>query len=127
MKVAKKLIRRCWDPQGTLDADLWAQGILQHRNTPGPDGRSPTEVLYGRPVRDLLPAHLRDLSAEWQVAADRADASAAARQEQIEERYNSRAADLLELQVGTAVAVQNQDSKRCDRYGVVGQNRRYFL
>ena len=131
VKIAKKLIRRCWDPQkGTLDADLWAQGILQHRNTPGPDGRSPAEILYGHPVRDLLPAHRRNFSAEWQVAADRADVSAAARQEQIEERYNSRAADLPELQVGTPVAVQNQDTKRWDRYGIVveaGPNRRYFV
>ena len=91
VKVTKKLIRRCWDPQQRqLDSDLWAQGVLQHRNTPGPDGRSPPEILYGHPVRDMLPAHRRNFAAEWQISADRAEAAAARRQERIEQRYDAQ-------------------------------------
>ena len=131
VKVTKKLIRRCWDPQKRkLDSDLWTQGVLQHRNTPGSDGRSPAVILYGHPVRDMLPAHRRNFSAEWQNAADGAEGAAARRQERIEERYNSRAADLPALKIGNRVAVQNQDTKRWDRYGEiaeVGKHRRYLI
>ena len=131
VKSTKKLIRRCWNPQSRqLDQELWVQGVLQHRNTPGPSGRSPAEILYGRPVRDLVPAHRRNFAAEWQTSADAADAAAARRQERVEARYNSRATDLPVLQVGARVAVQDQDTKRWDRYGQiteVGKNRRYLI
>ena len=131
VKATKKLIRRCWDPQSRqLDSELWTRGVLQHRNTPGPSGRSPAEVLYGHPVRDLLPAHRRNFAAEWQIAADQTETAAAQRQERIEQLYNARAADLPALTVGTHVAVQNQETGRWDRYGTiveVGQHRRYFI
>ena len=78
----------------------------------------------------MLPAHRRNFSAEWQNAADRAEAAAARRQERVEERYNSHAADLTALKIGSRVAVKNQDTKRWDRYGeivVVCKHRRYLI
>lgn len=130
VKTTKKLIRRCWDPQRRrLDSELWTRGILQHRNTPGPDGRSPAEILYGRPVRDMLPAHRRNFSAEWQRKADLAEADAARRQETVEQRYNARAADLPELRAGTRVAVQSREG-RWDRFGEIVEvckHRRYLI
>ena len=126
MKVTKKLIRRCWDPQKRkLNSDLWTQGVLQCRNTPGPDGRSPAEILYGHPVRDMLSAHRRSFAADWQISADRAEATAGRRAEPTEELYNSRAADLPALKVGNRVAIQHQDTKRWDRYGEIVEVRKH--
>jgi transposase InsO family protein len=131
VKATKKLIRRCWNPQTRkLDQDPWVQGVLQHRNTPGPCGRTPAEILYGRPVRDMLPAHRRNFAAEWQTSADEAEVAAARRQDRVEELYNSRATDLPALQAGNKVAIQDQETKRWDRYGEiveVGDHRRYFI
>lgn len=131
VKTAKKLIRRCWDPRTRrLKPDQWARGVLQHRNTPGPTGRSPAEILFGMPVQDVVPAHRRNFRPEWQAAAEQAEAAAARRQERVEERYNGRAASLPVLPIGTKVAVQDSTSKRWNRYGEVvevGANRRYFV
>ena len=131
VKTTKKLIRRCWDARtGRLDPELWAAGILQHRNTPGPDGRSPAEILFGRPMQDLLPAHRRNFRPEWQKSAEEAESAAAQRQEQVELQYNVRATDLPALKVGNQVAVQDQATKRWDRYGEVVEvcdHRRYLV
>ena len=51
-------------------------------------------------------------------------------QVQAEARYNASAATLLDLRVGTQVAIQNPSTKLCDRYGVIvqfGSYRRYFV
>ena len=61
--------------------------------TPGPDGWSPAEILYGHSVRDMLPAHRNNFAAEWQISADRAEAAAARRQERLEQRYDAHPTD----------------------------------
>lgn len=131
VKSTKKLLRRCWNAQTQqLDHDLWVQGILQHRNTPGPSGLSPAQILYGRPVQDMLPAHRRNFAEKWQTSAEQAEAAAIQRQEKVEERYNAHATDLPVLKVGSKVAIQSQDTRLWDRFGEVvevGKNRRYFV
>ena len=57
VKAAKKLLR-CWDLRRCrLDEEAWTRGILQQWNTPGSHGASPTQIIYGRPIRDTLPSH----------------------------------------------------------------------
>ena len=129
VKYAAKLIRRCWR-DGHMDNDAWARGILQHRNTPGPDGRSPAQILFNAPVRDMLPAHRRSFAPRWQRAADEADRAHAARRDRAELTYNCHARDLPALHVGSQVALQNPDTGTWDRCGVitdVGPHRRYYV
>ena len=131
VKAASKLIRRCWTAPNGLDVDLWTRGVLQQRNTPGPDGRSPAQIVFGRPVRDTLPAHRRAFDPRWQRTADEADAAAADMKDDAERRYNQHAKDLPALGVGSQVMVQNNVTKRWDRCGVVTEvdhrRRRYFI
>ena len=131
VKYAAKLIRRVWNERGSsADSDAWARGILQHRNTPGPDGRSPAQIVFGRPVRDTIPAHRRSFAPRWQRAADEADSAATARQEVTRQAYDRHARDLRDLDVGSQVAVQDSATKRWDRFGIVtevGPHRRYFV
>ena len=55
---AKKLLRRCRDVhRGRIDEEEWTRRVLQQRNTPGTSGRSPAEIVFGRPLRDDLPIH----------------------------------------------------------------------
>ena len=131
VKAASKLIRRCWTASGGLDVEAWTRGVLQQRNTPGPDGRSPAMIVFGRPVRDTLPAHRRSFDPHWQRTADEADAAATRLREDAERRYNQHARDLPGLRVGSQVMVQNHVNKRWDRCGVVTEvdhsRRRYFV
>ena len=114
-----------------LSANVWVRGILQYRNTPGPDGRSPAQIVFGRPIRDTLPAHRRAFDLCWQRAADEADAAGSDLKNSEERRYNQHARDLPGLRVGSQVAVQNHNTKRWDRCGVITevdhQRRRYFI
>ena len=129
VKFAAKLIRRCWR-NGHLDNDSWVRGMLQHRNTPGPDGRSPAQILFHAPTRDALPAHRRSFAAEWQRAADEIERAAAARHRHTREAYNQHARDLPAFRVGSQVALQDPATGLWDRHGVVtdvGPHRRYFI
>ena len=129
VKFAAKLIRRCWR-DGHLDNDSWVRGMLQHRNTPGPDGRSPAQILFNSPTRDMLPAHRRSFAPEWQRAADDAERATAERQENTREAYNQHARDLPALVIGSPVALQNTATGTWDRHGIItdiGPHRRYFI
>ena len=131
VKSMKRLLRRCWC-DGHLDDERWTAAILQYRNTPGSDGESPAEILFGHPVQDKLPAHRRAFAHRWQSLAEHADAASkhADHQVQAEARYNASAATLPDLRVGTQVAIQNPSTKLWDRYGVIiqlGSYRRYFV
>ena len=126
---ATRLILRVWDGSGTVNQDAWARGTLRYRNTPGPDGRSPAQIVLGVPARDMTPAHRRSFAPCWQRAADEADAAAAdccvAPRD-----HRDRSATYRQLQVGSRVALQDPATRRWDRLGVVaevGPHRRYFV
>ena len=108
----KRLLRRCWC-DGHLDDERWTAAILQYRNTPGSDGESPAEILFGHPVQDKLPAHRRAFAHRWQSLAEHADAASKRgdHQVQAEARYNASAAALPDLRVGTQFAIQNPSTK----------------
>ena len=148
VKSAKKLLRRCWDAhRGRLDQEEWTRGVLQQRNTPGASGKSPAEIVYGRPLRDDLPIHQSNFdptspSQPLQPSSDgpRAEAqprSAASPSDRLEvrrrdakQRYDRHAQDLPEFTVGTRVRVQDVRTRRWDKCGVithVGPYRRYRI
>ena len=131
VKYAAKLIRRVWNERdGTVNQDAWVRGTLQYRNTPGPDGRSPAQIVLGHPVRDMAPAHRRSFAPCWQRAADELDEATTDQRQAAKERYNQHAADLRDLSVGSQVAIQDPATKRWSRHGVitdVGPHRRYYV
>ena len=55
VKKVKRLIQSNTKPTGSLDNDGFMKAMLQIRNTPDPDCNiSPTEIIFGRPVRDEI-------------------------------------------------------------------------
>ena len=68
VKAAKRIILDNISPDGSLDNDKAAQGILQYQNTSLPDiNLSPAQVLLHRQLRDSIPAHPATLSSTQRV------------------------------------------------------------
>ena len=128
VKVAKKIIAGAWRGN-RMDEKRFALALLQHRNTPTSDGRSPAQKLFGRPIQDTLPAHRRSFDPAWQ----RSDEDARKQREryiaETTRRHDQHAQELDELGVGTHVAVQDSTSKEFTIHGVVVEcrRRRYWI
>ena len=129
VKVVKKLIMTT-TKNGRLDEDEFASGLLELRNTPRADGRSPAQVLFGHPLRSSIPAHHRSFAAEWQQAAEECDARAEHLRTKEKEHHDATARPLPGLNIGTYVNVQDHVTKRWDKLGVIvgiGSHRDYLI
>ena len=129
VKVVKKLIMTTTE-SGRLDEDEFARGLLELRNTPRADGRSPAQVLFGHPLRSSIPAHHRSFALEWQRAAEECDAKAEHLRSQAKEYHDATARPLPGLNIGTYVNVQDHVTRRWDKLGVIvgiGSHRDYLV
>ena len=116
----KGLVKKC-TISGHLQTDDFNEALLEWRNTPrSKDGRSPAQVLFGKPMRTRLPIHASAFSPEFQLSTIECDLKAAQMLEDKEEIYNVTARDLPELPVGTPVRIQSQHGrKEWDRVGQI--------
>ena len=129
VKLVKRLIQKV-TASGRLDDDAFARGLLELRNTPRADGRSPAQVLYGHPLRSAVPIHHRAFAPEWQRAADECDQIADSLREEARERYDRSAKPLPGLRIGAHVSIQDHNTKLWDRRGTIigiGRSRDYLV
>ena len=131
VKQMKKIVRATWNKdQGKPNWDALTESVLLYYNTPRHEGASPSQLLFGHPTRDTLPAHRRAFSDEWQRQADEVEAKAELMRGKVTERYNARARLLPSLCVGQLVVMQDNRSKKWDKCGTVvevGENRDYLM
>ena len=115
VKSAKRLVMENLGPRGQLDTDRFARALLLHRNTPDPlTGLSPAMILFGREIRDHLPAVLTRYQPrrEWRLEADLREQAFAKRHCKMEERLSFGAKPLPPLVIGDVVTVQDQTDPR---------------
>ena len=129
VKAVKKLILKT-TTSGNLNCDEYHQGLLEYRNTPRENGLSPAQIVFGHPLRSLVPAHQRSFDPKWNKLNEDFDEKIS--QSKIKaELYHDRKAKLLKpLSPGTNVRLQNPISKLWDRVGTVvgiGRTRDYFV
>ena len=113
VKHAKRMAMENLGPKGSLDTDKFARALLAHRNTPDPrTGLSPAQIIFGRPLRDHLPAPLMRLKprAEWGLTAEKREAALAKSVRRMDEHLRRGAKDLPPLPVGASVAIQDPHS-----------------
>merc|ERR1711923_57569 len=56
VKSGKRLLMDNTKPDGSPDWDRVLRALMQHRNTPDAEfGLSPSQLVFGRPIRDFLP------------------------------------------------------------------------
>lgn len=110
VKPMKNLIRAPWTGK-CLDEDKLTRALLQYRDTPSrKDGLSPAQKLFGQPIQDILPAHHRAFSAEWQHNTKDAEKQAISTKETLEMSNNQRAKPLPNIQVRSYVTIQNHET-----------------
>ena len=115
---------------GNLDDESFDRGLLELRNAPRADGRSPAQIVFGHPLRSCVPAHRRSFAKEWQTSEEICDKRAAEQRAQIEEQYNKSAKSLTPVKIGTSVRLQGPVTGRWDKVGVVvgvGRHRDYHV
>ena len=93
-------------------------------------GPSPAENLFGRPIRDGLPAHARSFKKEWQRQSEELERRTEAAREKSIEFDNATAHPLTALTVGDHVLIQDPDSSLWSTPGKVieiGPDRDYLV
>ncbi|XP_050706734.1 uncharacterized protein LOC126992106 [Eriocheir sinensis] len=118
VKTVKHLIMKV-APSGNIDCEEFDRGLLELRNTPNFTGRSPAQILFGRPLRSCVPAHPHSFSEDWQAKAEDCDRRAAARAKDSTARYDQHAHPLPRLKIVQHVRIQDPTSHRWDKVGVI--------
>ena len=105
-------------------------GLLELRNTPRADGKSPAEILLGRTLRSPLPSHRRNFAPQWNKTIREWDEKRARTKQAVKRRYDKHAKRLTPLQVQDEVRVQDPGSKKWTLCGTVVEarpNRSYLV
>lgn len=108
VKIAKNLLAKT-SSTGDLDNEYFLRGLLEQRNTPGPKGKSPAELVYGKFTRSFVP----QLGVRLRTKND----SRAVPVRPVKGRI------LAPLEKGQGVWVQNYKTKRWDQQGTVIEQR----
>ena len=127
MKAVKSLLIKS-APNGRIDSEAFLQGLLEWRNTPKAHGMSPSEIVFGHPLRSLVPAHHESYSSKWKDIMDRRESAAEEEGRKVKRQYDQHARKLKPFKIGAPVRIQNPDSKHWDKCGIiisVGRNRDY--
>ena len=108
--------------------DSFQEGLLELINTPRTGGKSPAEIVYGQPLRTLVPIHQRAFDKHWLKSIDDHNRCASKKQAQAAEAYNAHARSLPRLDIGDTVRIQDPVSKLWDTVGTIisrGEHRDY--
>ena len=129
VKAIKHLIIKS-TRNGNLDTDEFAAGLLEFRNSPREDGLSPAQVLFGHPIRSVIPVHRRAYEKEWQTSQDQYEEKRKDIRSKVESKYNLNAKSLSEFKIGSRVNIQNSKTGRWSKTGVIvkiGNKRQYLV
>ena len=115
VKKAKRLLKTCIGPNGSLNNDQFMMGMLQLRNTPDPDCKlSPAQILFGRPLRDAFSFVKRGpkfsntaVHPIWRDAWAAKESALRTRFAKSVEKLNSNVRLLPQLHAGEKVFLQN--------------------
>ena len=123
VKAAKRMIQENTGPNGSLDTDAFLSALLMHRNTPSAALKmSPSEVVFGRKIRDLLPVKEGQLkmNPEWHSQLQMRDAAMARRHAKRGQDLEEHTRKLRRLKVGEVVSIQDQKGNNSKRWNCTG-------
>ena len=129
VKAIKNLLKKS-SPSGQLNSDSFLRGLLEWRNTPGTDGQSPAQILFGRQLRSRIPAHKSVFSPPWQAAIEHRTEKRREERKDAKLRYDMTTRPLKPIPINSSVRVQHHVTKLWDKQGTVisiGRNRDYHI
>ncbi|CAL8135979.1 unnamed protein product [Orchesella dallaii] len=118
VKAASSLIAKT-SHNGDLSNEAFQLGLMELRNTPRADGRSPAELVFGYPIRTQLPLHRARFAREWRTQMVEADQRARKLKEKAISYYNATAKPLSRLRRGEIVRIQDPCGKEWNRIGEI--------
>jgi len=110
---------------GSLNVDAFQRAMLIYRNSIDPETKaSPAMILYGRPIRDPIPAPLGKYCPHqtWQETLENREKALAIRHSREKEKWTEHTRELQPLDIGDHVYVQNlvgNNPRRWERTGIV--------
>ena len=102
---------------GNIDSDEFCEGLLKWLNTSQGHGLSSAEVLYGSPLRSIIPAAFHAYAKYWKDKFEKWDETMSTLKRGEEEYYNKLAKPLTPLRIGRKVRIQDPITKKWDRCG----------
>ena len=123
VKSMKRLCRENTNRDGSLNSDKFLRAVMSYRNTPDRDTeRSPAQVIFGRNLRDFLPAPMRRLQPQpqWLLLRDDRERALRKRALQNTEKLSVGTKQLRQLKVQDTVQVQNQVGNHPSRWDITG-------
>ena len=111
VKSSRRLIMDNISPRGSVDTDRLTRALLIHRNQTDPvSGLSPSEVIFGRKLRDHLPMQPEKFQprAEWRMEADQREKTFMKRHILKHEQLSATSKPLPPLAIGDTVAIQDK-------------------
>ena len=123
VKSMKRLLRENIGLDGKLNTDSFQRAVMQYRNTPDRDtGRSPAQVVFGRQLRDFLPAPLSRYKPHpgWLLMQEDREKALRKRALRNTEHLQPGTKELSQLAVHDTVQVQNQVGCKPSRWDITG-------
>ena len=123
VKSMKRLFRANVGCDEKSNTDKFQRAVLQYRNTPDRDtGRSPAQVIFGRELRDFLPAPLSRYKPHPRWLLLQEDRERALRKRALKnmENLSKNTHQLAKLEVSDVVQIQNQVGNKSSRWDLTG-------
>ena len=114
----------------SIDSASFMEFLMEYRNTPRSEGRSPNQVVFGRNLRTLLPSHSKSLNGTDNVEAEDGRRKKETLAQKTKENYDRQNKLLQGLQGRDKVIVQDPTTKKWSHRGViiqVGRRRSYQI
>lgn len=127
VKAVKSLISKS-STSGDLDTNEFAAGMLEFCNTPKAHGLSPAQIVFGHPIRSMVPAHRSAFARRWQEL-DQTIEKMRKQKEEAKRQYDKTSKPLKPIKPGEFVWLQNPKNLACEKGVVVqaGRLRKYLI
>ena len=118
VKVVKRLLMdNCDKVTGQINTEAATRALMIHRNTPNQvTGMCPSELLFGRKMRDHLPNCFRQMRTEFEEARKVKEFRTMRRQA----RTKNTDREYDQLDIGDPVSIQDQKGNRPKRWSSTG-------
>ena len=133
VRSSKRILMDNTKSDGSPDWDRVTRALMNHRNTPDSEyGLSPSQLVFGRPIKDFLPVKPGAFSPSevWVDCREKRELAMRQRVLRGAEKWTEHTRSLKPLQLGEKVIVQNQYgagkiAKKWDRTGQVVEDLGY--